>query len=82
MAGGIEHSFLIIDLLIVGLLFTGILVTGYWQSQEWTWSKINDLSERTAVKRVLASVLLAAWMIGLFLCGAPVIVISALAICA
>lgn len=82
MAGGIEHSFLIVDLLIVGLLFTGILVAGYWQTRERTWSKINDLSEGNAVKGMLASVLLGAWMIGLFLCGAPVIVLLALAMCA
>ena len=78
----VELPLLIMVLVIVGIILTGILVAYYWQSQGWAWEKTNQLWDGGWPSCVLAPFIVAFWLGGLVLCGAPPIVLVTTALCA
>jgi len=69
-------------LIVVGLMATAMLISVYWESQDWTWHIANDCWERGHWWRIFPPCIVGLWIIGLVVCGAPAIVLPALAICA
>ena len=75
-----ELPFLILLLAIVGIVLTGMLISLYWPSQSRTWSIVEDLWNKGFPRCLISPVLIALWFGGLVLCGAPAIVLVAVAI--
>ena len=77
-----ELPFLILVLVIVSILVTAMLTVLYWPSQGWMWSTVQSLWDASFPWCLISPILLALWLGGLVLCGAPAIALVAAAICA
>jgi hypothetical protein len=75
-----QQPLLILLLLVVWIIVTGVLAAFYWPSYGWALEMTHTLWESGGFWRILSPCVVALWLFGLVVCGAPPFVLVCLAI--